>query len=221
MQLDEDLLQVSTQNAALRNCAPETRAALFERGALRSFAAGDKVCGEGDAGSVAFFPLKGKFQLTKTAGKGRRQVFCYLEPGGCTNVCLFLMADRVTAEIYALEPSQALFVPKQDVIDLTVGDPALGRETWQTVSHCLGHFVSMVENLSFHKVSERVALALMESTEQNGATVRRTQAELAAEVGTTREVVARCLADFQEAGAIRLGRGRIVVLDRGQLSTVA
>jgi len=47
--------------------------------------------------------------------------------------------------------------------------------------------------------------------------VRLTQADLAAEVGTTREVVARCLAGFQLDGLIRLGRARITVLDRDGL----
>ncbi len=221
MQLEEDLLQVGAQNAALRHCAPETRAALFARGTLRSYEAGDQVWGEGEPAGVALFPLKGKLQLSKTAANGRRQVFCYLEPAGCANLCLFLMAENSLADVYAVENSQVLVVGRQDVIDHTVSDALLGREAWQTVEHCMSHFVSMVENLSFHKVSERVALALLESTDHNGMTVRRTQAELAAEVGTTREVVARCLAELQEDGVIRLGRGRIVVLNREQLQTVA
>ncbi len=75
----------------------------------------------------------------------------------------------------------------------------------------------MVENLSFHKVAERVALALLDGTCVESTIVRRTQAELAAEVGTTREVVARCLAELQDAGAIKLGRGRITVLNREHL----
>ncbi len=78
-------------------------------------------------------------------------------------------------------------------------------------------FLGMVENLSFHKVGERVVIALLEGTNRGGNTVRCTQAELAAEVGTTREVVARCLAELQETGAIRLGRGRITVLERSRL----
>ncbi len=221
MQLDEDLLQVGVQNAALRNCAPETRAALFQRGRLQSCEPGDKLWGEGEPAGVAVFPLKGKFQLTKTAATGRKQVFCYLEPAGCTNICLFLMAERSLTDIYALEAGQVLIVPRQDVMELTITDAELGREAWSTMTHCLTHFVGMVENLSFHKVSQRVALALLDATAHNSSTVRRTQAELAAEVGTTREVVARCLADFQESGAIRLGRGRIVVMSREDLSKQA
>ncbi len=221
MHLDEDLLRLSAQNATLRNCAPETRAALFECGEVRSHQTGDKVWEDGQSAGVALFPLKGKYQLTKTAATGRKQVFCYLEPAGCTNVCLFLLAERSLTDIFAVEASQVLVVPQATLIELSVSDPALGRDAWGTMTHCLGHFVGMVENLSFHKVSERVALALLDATAHNSATVRRTQAELAAEVGTTREVVARCLADFQEAGAIRLGRGRIMVLSRDQLLTVA
>jgi CRP/FNR family transcriptional regulator, anaerobic regulatory protein len=221
MQIEDELLLVGSQNAALRNCAPETRAALFQRGTLYSYEVGDKVWGDGEPAGVGFFPLKGKFQLSKTASNGRRQVLCYPEPAGCTSVCLFLMAERSLADIYAIDPSQALIVPAADMTELSAHDMALSREAWKTMGACLSHFVSMVENLSFHKVSERVALALLDATAHNGATVRRTQAELAAEVGTTREVVARCLADFQDLGAIRLGRGRIVVLNRDQLQTAA
>ena len=52
------------------------------------------------------------------------------------------------------------------------------------------------------------------STEKDGDLVRLTQSDLAAEVGTTREVVARCLAGLQQDGHIRLGRARITVLNR-------
>jgi CRP/FNR family transcriptional regulator len=66
-------------------------------------------------------------------------------------------------------------------------------------------------------VSEWIALALLENTTQNGDLVHWTQSELAAEVGTTREVVARCLAGLQTSGAVRLGRGRVTVLNRDKL----
>jgi len=74
-----------------------------------------------------------------------------------------------------------------------------------------------VESLSFHTVARRVALTLLRSTEKDGDLVRITQSELAAEVGTTREVVARCLAGLRRAGAVKLGRARITVLSREKL----
>ncbi len=78
----------------------------------------------------------------------------------------------------------------------------------------MAHLSSLVTQLSFNKVGERVVLALLDNTEKDGDLVRLTQADLAAEVGTTREVVARCLAGLQADGLIRLGRARITVLSR-------
>src|SRR5512138_3505462 len=121
MQPDDDLLQVSAQNSLLRNCAAGTREALFRHGSLVTFEPGHKVWGEGEPAGMVLFPLKGKLQLSKTAGNGRRQVFCYLEPGGCSDVCLFLMAERSLADIYAIEASQALVVPCQALVDLSTG----------------------------------------------------------------------------------------------------
>ncbi len=78
----------------------------------------------------------------------------------------------------------------------------------------MAHLSGLVTQLSFNKVAERVVLALLDNTEKDGDLVRLTQADLAAEVGTTREVVARCLAGLQADGLIRLGRARITVLSR-------
>ena len=79
------------------------------------------------------------------------------------------------------------------------------------------HFSDLVESLSFCRVIQRVAQALLDDTEKDGDVWRLTQSALAAEVGTTREVVARCLATLRDAGAVRLGRGRIIVLSREKL----
>jgi CRP/FNR family transcriptional regulator len=217
MPIEENLLQLGAQNALLRDCASSTLETIARRGSLCSCPAGAKVLGEGDTAAYAFLPLQGRFQVSKTAATGRRQVFCTMEPGFCGNLCMFFMTERSLADIHATEPSRLVMIPVQEAIDLTLADPVVGREAWSSLARCLGHLAGMVENLSFHKVSERVARDLLGVAEADGTTIRCTQAELAAQVGTTREVVARCLAEFQESGAIRLGRGRIVVLSRDRL----
>jgi CRP/FNR family transcriptional regulator len=104
-----------------------------------------------------------------------------------------------------------------DFQEVAIKDPVLLSAAWTGAVACLRHMSGLVEHLSFRKVSERIALALLDNTEKNGDLVHWTQAELAAEVGTTREVVARCLAGMQMSGAVRLGRGRVTVLNRQKL----
>ena len=76
----------------------------------------------------------------------------------------------------------------------------------------MSHFSNLVEHLSFRKVGERVALLLLENTEKDGDLVRLTQADLAAEVGTTREVVAALRGYFADGRRRAPGGARITVV---------
>jgi CRP/FNR family transcriptional regulator len=164
-----------------------------------------------------FFLLDGNVQLDKSTTRGRRQVMCDASPNLCGGVCVMFMNDPALATLRATSSGAALIVESQVFEKLAATDSALCHASWQGVASCLKHMSGLVEHLSFRKVSERIALALLENTTQNGDLVHWTQSELAAEVGTTREVVARCLAGLQTSGAVRLGRGRVTVLNRDKL----
>jgi len=128
-----------------------------------------------------------------------------------------MMPAHSLGDVRASAEGEVLVLPRLDFQQMARQDPVLCQTGWNAAAECMGHLSGIVENLSFHKVAERVAFMLLESTAKDGDLVRRTQGELAAEVGTTREVVARCLAGLQTAGAVRLGRGRITVLKREKL----
>ncbi|MCX6031129.1 MAG: Crp/Fnr family transcriptional regulator [Chloroflexi bacterium] len=217
MEAQTDLVLLGAANPVLQACSAETRRALLERGTVRSFEAATLLFQEREPAGVVLFPLRGALQVSKTASHNRRQVMCNLDPTACGGICLLTMAARGLGDVRALEPGELLVLPRADFQQLARQDPALCQTGWSAAAECMGHLSGIVESLSFHKVAERVASMLLENTEKEGDLVRRTQAELAAEVGTTREVVARCLAGFQMDGAIRLGRGRITVLSREKL----
>jgi CRP-like cAMP-binding protein len=216
-----DLTEMGTTNLVWLSFPEETRARLQAAGEIQVFAAGESVFSEGEASRVAFFPLTGVFLLSKTGRGGRRQVLCKLDPSKCGGPCLLMMGDQNLGDMRAVLPGSVLLLSRERMEELVSADPALSSSVLNSASHCMDHFIASLGNLSFNKVAQRVAAALLDSTGNgDGNVVRETQADLAAEVGTTREVVARCLAELQEGGAIRLGRGRITVLDRGYLQQV-
>jgi len=85
----------------------------------------------------------------------------------------------------------------------------------------------MVEDLSLRSVKARLArLLLAEATraESLGDIDRSqmvTQAEMAARLGTVREMIGRALRDLADEGLIEFNRHRIVVTDRAGLVAVA
>jgi CRP-like cAMP-binding protein len=216
-----DLTEVGVINPVWLSFPDETRAKLQALGQIQVAEDGGLLFKEGEATGTAFFPLTGTFLLSKTGRGGRRQVLCKLDSSKCGGPCLLMMGDQNLCDMRVLEPGFVLMLSREQMEELTITDPVMGRRVLSNVAHCMSHFITTLGNLSFNKVAQRVAIALLDSTgDGNGNVVRETQADLAAEVGTTREVVARCLAELQEGGAIKLGRGRITVMDRDYLQHV-
>jgi CRP/FNR family transcriptional regulator len=81
-------------------------------------------------------------------------------------------------------------------------------------------FVGLVEELSFYQVTNRLARLISQLPPDQlagSSTQRITQDQLAARLGTVREVVARSLRELERSGAIRVSRREIQVLDPGIL----
>jgi CRP-like cAMP-binding protein len=217
MRAEADTLHGESENPVLRASSPRIRTALMERGVLRRFESDTLLFRKGEPAGKVMFLLEGRIQIDKTGSRGRRQVICTMTPQECGGICLLLLGDKGLADVRAAEPGELLLVDKADFQMLAKEDEQLCNAGWMGVAECMAHLSALVEHLSFHKVAQRVAMTLVDKTEKNGDLIRLTQAGLAAEVGTTREVVARSLAGLQTAGIIRLGRGRITVMNREKL----
>ena len=73
-----------------------------------------------------------------------------------------------------------------------------------------------------HSVDQRLAAALVEHSRRHGddASIELTHEQLAIEIGTSREVITRRLAQMEKTGLVKRLRGRIEVLDLPGLSQV-
>jgi CRP/FNR family transcriptional regulator len=187
-------------------------------GSLRRFEPDTVLFRQGEPAGKAIFLLAGSLQMEKIGNRGRRQVICTVTPRECSGICLFLLGEKGPADVRATVPGELLLVSHADFRALAKRDEQLCSAGWRSVSECMTHLSDLVEHLSFHKVAQRVAMTLVSKSANNGDLIHLTQAGLAAEVGTTREVVARSLAGLQTAGIIRLGRGRITIMDRLKLA---
>ncbi len=80
--------------------------------------------------------------------------------------------------------------------------------------------VGIVEELSFYQVTHRLArlISQLPAEQLSGeSSPRLTRDQLAARLGTVREVVTRALRDLERSGAIRVGRRQIQVINEERL----
>ncbi len=196
----------------------------------REYASGATVILEGEPCRYVYFVAEGEVRVVRTASDGREQVLTRLGPGGTLNTVPPFLPRRVNhATVQALTPAVLYAVPVPDFLRLVEESPELARVLLEDFARRLDHLSHLVEDLSLRTVRGRLARFLLEhaegerGAEAGAATVFRrwTQEEIAAQIGTVREVVARTLRAFADAGLLRIEGHRIVLLDREGLEMEA
>src|SRR5262245_64553801 len=118
-------------------------------------------------------------------------------------------------------------IAQRDLLDLLRRHPDVAIDVIRLFASRLRAYKEVIEDLSFRDVVGRVAKLLSEGASgKNGLvedspslTLSYTQDEIAAMVGSVREVVQRALKALESAGLIEMTRGRIEIIDVGALDT--
>lgn len=101
-------------------------------------------------------------------------------------------------------------------------DPAICFRFLRLVSRRLVGLERRVLELGRRSAFERLVQALLrESEEQRSSIVHLTQADIAFELGLTRQTVSRTLGELERQGLVERRRGRIVIGDRDRLRQLA
>ncbi len=187
----------------------------------RRYDRGDIILLEGEHGGALHYVHTGLVKIFKTSAEGREQVLRLIATGNTFNDVPALDGGPNPASAAAMEASTIYVIRRADLQALIRSRPEVANAVVQTLAQALRHLVVLVEDLSLRHVTARVAKLLLKQedavqpSEEQGH--RLTQQEMAAMVGTAREVVGRALKELEVAGAIDVRQGRIMVLNRERL----
>jgi CRP/FNR family transcriptional regulator len=188
-----------------------------------SFSQGEVLFLEGEPCRGLYVVKTGRIRIFKSSPEGREQVLLIAKPGESFNDVPVFDGGPNPASASALEPSVVYLIPKGVFLSLIAHcPPALA--ILKVLSARLRYLTSMVEDLSFRSVVNRMARLLLELAVVKGGTApvpRLTQDEMAARVGSVRDVIGRALKTLEGAGAIRMEGHRIYVIDAGKLKKMA
>jgi CRP/FNR family transcriptional regulator len=190
-----------------------------------SYRRGDPVFLEGYPCEGLYVVKSGRVRVYKISPEGREQVLLIAGPGDTFNEVPVFDGGPNPASVEALEPTVLLLLPRSALLAMMEAHPEIGRAFMRTFAMRIRQLVGLVEELSFKTVTGRVARILLEQLpasagEGGRAPPRLTQREIAAMAGTAREVAGRALKALELQGAIRIERGRIVIVDRERLASV-
>ncbi|MFX1266311.1 MAG: Crp/Fnr family transcriptional regulator [Promethearchaeota archaeon] len=176
---------------------------------------------EGEVVGDLYLVASGAIKLFKTSAEGKEQILSIVRPGEAFNDIAVFDGEPSPVSVQAMTPVTLYGIGRSELHTLLCEYPRLSLNTTKVLAERTRQLMSLVEDLSFRHVISRVAKVLLENA-GNGTTpgARLTQQEMAALVGSVREVVARSLKTLQAEGAISLERHRIRITDRQLLESM-
>jgi CRP/FNR family cyclic AMP-dependent transcriptional regulator len=195
----------------------------------RTFSPGQVVLLEGEPCQAVYFVAQGVVRTHRLSFEGREHVLAYLGRGEPFNLVPSLDGGPNLATVDAVTDTTLYTIPCERFRQVMRDHHEVALAVMERLAAEVRHLSDMVEDLALHTVRTRLARFLLahssaelgEVADVTQPSKRWTQEEVAAQIGTVRDVVGRTLRTFAEDGLIRRERGRLVVTDRARLEREA
>lgn len=185
------------------------RAAFFAR-----IPAGRDIFLEGDRVDAIALLISGVVRVYKIGETGR-EITLYRFGNGqsCILTANAILSQKTFPAVATVEKdAEAVMIPANNFREW-IRRYDLWREfVFNLLSQRLASVMEIVEEVAFRRMDSRVA-SLLITRSQSANPMQITHQEIAAELGSSREVISRLLEDLAERGLLRASRGEIEILD--------
>lgn len=195
--------------------------ALCARVSRRRYDRNESLFHEGDPCLGLFLVASGKIRIFKLSPSGREQVLAIEGPGSSFAELPVFDGGNYPASASALEGTEVLFISRKDFQNYCREHPEVALKVIAVVGSRLRRLVGIIEDLSFTTVRQRLIGRLLRLAQGEGTATKqgvrveltKTHQDLAAELGTVREIVSRNLSRLQAEGFVDVDGRTIIVKD--------
>lgn len=185
----------------------------------RTFSGGQVIYLEGEPATTLFILEAGWVKATRMSREGREQALRFIQPNDIFGDVAVFAGSPYPATALALEEVRVWAIDGAALLDLTTRHPSLALALVRLLARRILDFTNLVEDLSLRTVEARLARTLLEHAEhrQGQLVVPRRQwttfDEMAARLGTVRDVLSRALHTLEQEGLLKVERSQIVLLN--------
>jgi CRP/FNR family transcriptional regulator, anaerobic regulatory protein len=181
---------------------------------LARIPAGQDVFLEGDRVDAIALLISGVVRVYKIGETGR-EITLYRFGNGesCILTANAIMSQKTFPAIATVEKeAEAVMIPADTFRDWVKRYDPWREFVFDLLSERLSTVMAIVDEVVFQRMDRRVASLLLKKVKTLNP-IRTTHQEIAAELGSSREVISRILEDFSEKGWVEVGRGTVEILD--------
>jgi CRP-like cAMP-binding protein len=196
---------------------------------MKTYPAGALLYSPPNPVETLFILKAGRVRLFRVSTDGRVLTTSIITPGTIFGEMILLGQHMYDNYAEALDETIVCVVNRTCVQQHLLSDPRIAARIAEILGQRLLDMERRLSDSVFKSVPQRVAGMLLRLAAQpprralapRGEQIRLTHEQVAALVGTARETATKVLGEFADRGLVRLGRGRITLLDRDGLTAEA
>jgi CRP/FNR family cyclic AMP-dependent transcriptional regulator len=172
---------------------------------------------KGDPGDALYGIRRGQIVITTTTTSGRQVTLNILGPGDILGEIALLDGRPRSADATASGPAELFVIRRVDFQNLLERRYEITMKLIEILCERLRGSSDRVEEASLLAFPLRLARRLIKLADDFGEEILITQEELSVLTGAGRETVNRQLQKWQRSGIVRLGRGRVEIVQMDRL----
>jgi CRP-like cAMP-binding protein len=198
---------------------------LVKLAVLKTLQNGEVLALQGDVWSFLFLVIEGKLDAVKVSSEGRNLLVTTFKKGELFwGPAFFQDGAQLVATLEAQGPVQIYLWSRERIEPVFLANGKMGWELCRLMIQRMQRASAIVDNLAFQPVAGRLAHLLLDHFDTAGEqSIERslTLDDMAARIGTTREMVCRALYRLADRKLINVTRTEFVLTDRDGLSHLA
>jgi CRP-like cAMP-binding protein len=219
-----DLTVLLSENPVFARLEESERLRLAEQASPRTYQKGEAIALYGDLWPYLLLILEGEVDAIKESAEGRRLLVSSFGAGEVFwGLTFFAEEAPMPVRLEARRASRVLLWRRERILPVILAHGDMGWELCRLMSSRMIRASAILEEMAFQPVAGRLANFLVNlSPEDEGPIARSfTLDDMAARVGSTREVVCRFLQRFADRGMIDITRTEFVIIDRQKMEGLA
>lgn len=220
-----DFLTQILENPAFSQISADQLKQFSSSALSRSYQKNEFVTHRGDVWPYLIFIQSGIFEAIKESGQGRTFVVETFQDGEFFwGIALFSPNKENPVAIRASNGGKLLLWHREQIETMIANNPHFAWSIIWLMAEKMARVSKILDELAFLPLASRLANLLLDQSQdiRNGYISRDlTLDDMAARVGTTREMVCKLLYNFSDQGVIELERTQFKITDHDKLTSLA
>ena len=195
--------------------------ALAERAVEQKLERNETLFVAGDAARGLYVIVQGAVRAYRVGPDGREQIIHVERADAVIGDLPVFDEGAYPSNVAAEEDSTLLFIDRASVRRLCLAHPQISLAALKTLARRLRNCAALVETLSLHDVDRRLGRLLLEQAREHGKRrgmqvdieLTMTHQQIAARIGSVREVVSRAFSRLQQAGHVTIDGRHVAIPD--------